>query len=141
MIITKSDFHSNPFSGFGHTASQKSSLLGVILLRPELRPFIIMIPLSRPFVMHSIIHMFNTSVKPYTPLDQHFNPQFIHYTKCAKYAFLLLFSIYTEQQKKRILFDFHLILETEIKIYPELYDYVWLVSCIRSGSFYSSLPS
>ena len=93
MIITKSDFHSNPFSGFGHTASQKSSLLGVILLRPELRPFIIMIPLSRPFVMHSIIHMFNTSVKPYTLLDQHFNPQFIHYTKCAKYAFLLLFSI------------------------------------------------
>ena len=89
MIIMQSDFHSNPFSGFRHTPSRKS-----LLLRPELRPFIIIIPMSHPFVMHLIIHMFNTSVIPKISLDQYFKPQFIHYTKCAKYAFLLLFSIY-----------------------------------------------
>ena len=66
MIIMQSDVHSNPFSGFRHTPTRKSPLLRVILLRPELRPFIIIIPMSRPFVMHSIILVFNTSVIPYT---------------------------------------------------------------------------
>ena len=46
-------------------------------------------------MMHLIIHMFNTSMIPYISLDQYLKPQFIHYTKYAKYAFLLLFSIYT----------------------------------------------
>ena len=74
MIITQSDFHSNPFIGFRHTPSRKSPLLWVILLRTELRPFITIIPIIRPFVMHSIIHMFNTSVIPYTSLDQYLTP-------------------------------------------------------------------
>ena len=74
MIITQSDFHSNPFSGFRHTPSQKSSLLRGILLRPELCPFISIIPMRHPFVMHLIIHMFNTSVIPYISLDLYLTP-------------------------------------------------------------------
>ena len=75
MIITQSDFHSNPSSGFRHTPSRKAPLLCVSLFRPELRPLaIIIIPMSRQFVMHSIIHMFNTSVIPYTSLDQYLTP-------------------------------------------------------------------
>ena len=74
MIITQNDFHLNPFSGFRHTPSRKSPLLLVILLRPELRPFIIIIPLSHPFVMHLIKHMFSTSVIPYIALDQYLTP-------------------------------------------------------------------
>ena len=35
-----------------------------------------------------------------------------------------LYGIYTKQQKKRILFNIHLIRDTVIKIYPELYEYV-----------------
>ena len=46
MIVMQGVFHSNPFSGFRYTPSRKSPLLGVILLRPELRPFIIIIPMS-----------------------------------------------------------------------------------------------
>ena len=74
MIVTQSDFHSNPFIGFTHAPSRKSSLLRVILLCPELRPFIIIILMSHPFVMHLIIHMFNTSMIPYISLDQYLNP-------------------------------------------------------------------
>ena len=74
MVITQSDFHSNPFSGFRYTPSRKSPLLGVVLLLPELRPFRIIIPMSHPFVMHLIIHMFNTSVIPYISLDQSLIP-------------------------------------------------------------------
>ena len=44
-------------------------------------------------MMHLIIHMFNTSMIPYISFDQYLKPQFIQYTKYAKYAFLLLFSI------------------------------------------------
>ena len=39
-----------------------------------------------------VMHMFNTSVIPCYHKSV-FKPQFIHYTKNAKYAFLLLFSI------------------------------------------------
>ena len=77
MNITQSDFHLNPFSGFRHTPFRKSPLLCVILLRPELRPFIIIIPTSHPFVTHLIIHMFHTSVIPYIPYissDHYLNP-------------------------------------------------------------------
>ena len=99
MIITQSDFHSNPFSGFRHTPSLKSSLLCVILLRPELCPFIIIIPMSHPFVMHLIIYMFNTSVIPYISLDQHLTPnlynipnmQNMHFLCCSVY-----FSLYEQ---------------------------------------------
>ena len=74
MIIMQSDFHSNPFSGFRHTPSRKSPLLWVILLRQELRPLIIIIPMSHPFVLHLIIYMFYTSVIPYISLDQYSTP-------------------------------------------------------------------
>ena len=74
MIIMQNGFRSNPFSGFRHTPSRKSPLLRVILLRTELRPFIIIIPMSHPFVMHLIIHMFNTSMIPYVSLDQYLTP-------------------------------------------------------------------
>ena len=75
MIVMQSDFPSNPFSSFRHTPSQKSPLLLVILLCTELHPFIFIIVLmSHPFVMHLIIHMFNTSMIPYTSLDQYLNP-------------------------------------------------------------------
>ena len=119
MIITQSDFHSNPFSGFNfplvswvrcgtwlyrflifaplltfmHTPCLKSPLLWVILLCPDLCPIIIIIPISHPFVMHLIIQMFNTSVITLHIIRSVFKPQFIHCTKYAKYAFLLLFSI------------------------------------------------
>ena len=43
--------------------------------------------------------------------------------------------MYTCQQKKRILLNIHLVLETVIKIYHESYEYVWLGSCVRSGPF------
>ena len=75
MIIKQSDFHSNPFRCFRHTPSRKSPLLRVILLRPELRPLIIIIPMSHPFVMRLIIHMFHTSVMPYISLDLYSNPK------------------------------------------------------------------
>ena len=75
MIITKRDVHSNPFSGFRHTPSRKSPLIWVILLRQELRPFIIIVHMSHLFVMHFIIHMFNTSVIPYISLEQYLNPK------------------------------------------------------------------
>ena len=74
MKVTKSDFHSNPFSGFRHKPFRKSPLIGVILLRPEIRPFIIIIPTSHPFVMHLIIHMFHTSVIPYISSNNFLNP-------------------------------------------------------------------
>ena len=64
MIIKQSDFHSNPFRCFRHLPSRKSPLLGVILLRTELRPLIISIPVSHPFVMHLNVHMFHTLVMP-----------------------------------------------------------------------------
>ena len=89
MIITQSDFHSNPFSGFRHTPSQKSPLLWVILLGPELRPFIIIILMNRPFLMHSIIYMFNTSVIPYISFDQYLTP-----------------NLYTLPKKKKICVSF-----------------------------------
>ena len=57
-----------------HTPSQKLPLFSVILLCPELRPFIIIIPISHPFVMHLIIHMFHTSVIAYISLDVYLNP-------------------------------------------------------------------
>ena len=54
-------------------------------------------------MMHLIIHMFNTSMIPYIQkkctIISVFKPQFIHYTKCAKYAFLLLFSIIVQQSR------------------------------------------
>ena len=96
MIVMQGVFHSNPFSGFRYTPSRKSPLLGVILLRPELRPFIIIIPMS-----FSICDTFDKTHVPYIRDFLHiirsvFKPQFIHYSKYAKYAFLLLFSIYTQ---------------------------------------------
>ena len=74
MIVTQSDFHLNPLSSDRQTPSRKSPLLRVILLCPELRPFIIIILMSHPFVMHLIIHIFNTSMIPYISLDQYLNP-------------------------------------------------------------------
>ena len=91
MIIKQSDFHSNPFRCLMHTPSRKSPLLRVILLRPELRPLVIIIPMSHPFEK-----AFDYTHVPYISDALHiirsvFKPQFIHFTK---YAFLLLFSIY-----------------------------------------------
>ena len=57
-----------------HTPSRKLPLSSVILLRQELRPFIIIILISHPFVMHLIIHMFNTSVINYISSDEYLNP-------------------------------------------------------------------
>ena len=37
-------------------------------------PLLSLLIMSHPFVMHSIIHMFNTSVIPYTSLDQYLTP-------------------------------------------------------------------
>ena len=37
-------------------------------------PLVSLFIMSHPFVMHSIIHMFNTSVIPYTSLDQYLTP-------------------------------------------------------------------
>ena len=74
MIVRQSDFHSNPFSGFMHTPSQKLPLKRVIILCPELRLFIILILVSRPFDIHLIIHMFNTLMVPNISLDQCLNP-------------------------------------------------------------------
>ena len=93
MIFTQSDFHSKPFSGFRHTSSRKSPLLWVILLCPELHPFIIIIQMAP-----SICDAFDNTHVQYINDTLHINrsvfkPQFIHYTKYAKYAFLLLSSI------------------------------------------------
>ena len=73
MIITQSDFHSIPLSGFRHTPSRKSPLLLAISLRPELPPFIIIIQMSYQFVMHLIIHIFHASLIPCISLDQYLN--------------------------------------------------------------------
>ena len=93
MIVTQNDFHSNPFSGFRHTSSRKSPLLRVILLCQELHPFIIIIQMAP-----SICDAFDYTHVQYINDTLHINrsvfkPQFIHYTKYAKYAFLLLSSI------------------------------------------------
>ena len=74
MNIKQSDFHSNPFRCLRHTPSRNSPLLRVILSRPELRPLVIIIPMSHRFVKHFIIHMFHTSVMPYISLDQYLIP-------------------------------------------------------------------
>ena len=94
MIVTQSDFHSNPFSGFRQTPSRKSPLLRVILLCPELRPFIIIILMSHQFVMHLIILIFNTSMIPYISLDKYLNRNLytIPICKiCVSFALLLLY--------------------------------------------------
>ena len=75
MNIKQSDFHSNPFRCLRHSPSRNSPLLRVILSRPELRPLVIIIPMSHRFVKHFIIHMFHTSVMPYISLDQYLNPK------------------------------------------------------------------
>ena len=82
-------------------------------LCPELRPFIIIILMSHPFVMHLIMHMFNTSMIPYISLDQYLKPQFIHYTKYAKYAFLLLFSIFDSVSRRKTIYEYLGTLSTE----------------------------
>ena len=90
QIITQSDFHSNPFGSFMHTPSRKLPLLWVILLRSELCPFIIIIPISHPF---DYTHV------PYISDTLHiirwvFKPQFIHYTKYANYVSFAVQYIY-----------------------------------------------
>ena len=85
-------FHSNPFSGFRHTPSRKSPLLLAISYAK-----------SYPPLYHysnelSICDAFDNTHVPCIIDTLHiiravFKPQFIHYTKYAKYAFLLLFSI------------------------------------------------
>ena len=74
--MTQSDFHLNPFSGFRHTASQSSSIIRVISQRPDLSPFISIIPVSYRFVIHLIIHLFHTSLIPFISLDQYLTPNF-----------------------------------------------------------------
>ena len=74
QIITQSDFHSNPLSGFRHTPSLKSHLLLGISLRPELPPFIIIIQVSYPFVMQLLIHMIHASLILCISLYQYLNP-------------------------------------------------------------------
>ena len=73
-MITQSDFHLNPFSGFRHTPSRKSPLLLAFSLCQELFPFIIIIQMSYLFVMQLIIDMFLAPLKPCVPLDQYLNP-------------------------------------------------------------------
>ena len=102
MIITQSDFHSIPLSGFRHTPSLKSPLLLAISLRPELPP-------PPPFYYHysnelSICDAFDHTHFPCIIDTLHiirsvFKLHFIHYTKYANYAFLLLFSIYGKSFK------------------------------------------
>ena len=38
MIVTQSDFHSNPFSGLSHTPSRKSPLLLSYFIMPRVTP-------------------------------------------------------------------------------------------------------
>ena len=65
----------------------------------------------------------------------------MNYMSCMNSIAKPCLCMYTRQQKKHILFNINLIQETVIKIYPDLYEYVWPVSCIRSGPFYLSLHS
>ena len=44
-------------------------------ITPRVTHFIIIIPMSHPFVMHLIIHMFNTSFIPFMSLDQYLHPK------------------------------------------------------------------
>ena len=77
-----------------HTPSQKSPLLLAISLRPELPHFLSLFKLA--------IHICDAFDNTHVPciidtlhiIRSVFKPQFIHYTKYAKYAFLLLFSIH-----------------------------------------------
>ena len=47
-----------------------------------------------------------------------------------------LITLYTWQEKKLTFFNINLTSETVIKFYPELYEYVKLDSCVRSGPFH-----
>ena len=67
--------------------------------------------MSHPFVMHLMIHMFNISMTPYMSLDQYLKPKFIHYTKYAKYAFLLLFSIFPNRKNQNV--NMHMVREMD----------------------------
>ena len=70
-----------------HTQSRKLPLLWIILLRQELRPFISIIPISHPFVMHLIIRMFHTSVINYISLDGYLNPDLYTITNMQNMRF------------------------------------------------------
>ena len=90
QIIAQNDFHSNPFSGFRHTPSRKSPLLLAISLRPELHH------LYHYSNELSICDTFDDTHAPCIIDTLHiirsvFKPQFIHYTKYAKYVFLLFY--------------------------------------------------
>ena len=92
MIISQSDFHSNPFSGFRHTPSQ-SRLFMRYFIKPRVTPLY-----YHYFNEPSICDAFDNSHVQYISDTLHiirsvFKPQFIHCTKYAKYAFLLLSSI------------------------------------------------
>ena len=94
MINKQSDFHSNPSRCFRHTPSRNLPLLQVILLCPELRPFNYHYS-NEPSICDAFDYYTHV---PYISDALHiirsvFNPYFIHYTKYAKYAFLLLSSI------------------------------------------------
>ena len=93
MIITQSDFHTNWFSGFRHTPSPKSRFVISYFITPRVTPLYYNYS-NEP----SICDAFDNSHVQYISdtldiIRSVFNPQFILYTKCAKYAFLLLFSI------------------------------------------------
>ena len=93
MIITQSNFHSNPFSGFRHTPSRKSPILEFFYYAQSYAP------LSHYSNEPPICDAFDNSHVQYISDTLHiirsvFKPQFIHYTKYAKYASFLLFSIY-----------------------------------------------
>ena len=55
-------------------------------------PFITIIPISLPFVMHLLIHMFHTSVIPYIPLDDYLNSNL--YTTCIPNMRFFCCSVY-----------------------------------------------
>ena len=60
----------------------------------RVRPLIIIIPMSHPFVMHLvIIHMFHTSVMPSISLDQYLNPILYTIPNMQNMRFFLLSSI------------------------------------------------
>ena len=121
MNIKQSDFHSNPFRCLRHTPSRNSPLLRVIFSRPELRPLVIIIPMSHRFVKHFIIHMFHTSVMPYISLDQYLNPnlyiipnmQNVRIFCCSVYILKLLVRYVTDN--KLILSPFSLDIHDDSK--------------------------
>ena len=69
----------------------------------------------------------------FTKTSVWFLPRYLFWLLNKSPVWFLPRYMYTWQQKKRILFNIHLIPETLIKTYPKWYEHAWTGSCVRAN--------